>query len=337
MIVGLVLPSAASKSKRTIISPAMTKKKAADAEKTSNEEDRPPKRPLSAYNFFFKAERARFLGKDPNEADNCIRRKQHRKIPGMIGFKELAVMMGERWKRLPEEEREPYTQKFEQDRIRYKRETREWEERRSRKRLLEIQALKNAAKQKQQGHHHEEKRTNQLGSIGVAATGSMSAEYRAAEALHRSVAMSHNMSSPYAVVPAFPVGGGQEQHFSTSAASPWGAMMPVRSSNSAFPWYPQYGAQTNSHVRHHRAKYGRYEPPLCHSFGRKLTDAPSSVKRSPPEPMFASNVMFKNAAEVKVERMCPTPTEEMTDSLEQLETFLNSLLGDDLIGNLQRL
>ena len=107
-----------------------------------------PRRPLSAYNLFFSEERERILreiekkeGKnDGNDADDIEKgvngeepeaskeevdeekpkallrplipsqkkRRPHRKTHGKISFQELAKMVGERWKNLPDPERKYY-------------------------------------------------------------------------------------------------------------------------------------------------------------------------------------------------------------------------------------
>jgi len=114
-----------------------------------------PKRPLSAYNFFFRAERARILdsmsqaeekSKNNNNteeeavsADDVKEEKEDtkkgkgdkdydqvgndgKKIPhGMIGFQNLAKLIGKRWKELDAEGVEKYKQLADKDMIRYKK------------------------------------------------------------------------------------------------------------------------------------------------------------------------------------------------------------------------
>jgi hypothetical protein len=61
-----------------------------------------PKRPLSAYNIFFRKERQVLLGEDlalEFEITDQTRRK-HRKTHGKIGFAEMAKLVGQRWKKL---------------------------------------------------------------------------------------------------------------------------------------------------------------------------------------------------------------------------------------------
>jgi HMG-box domain len=63
-----------------------------------------PKRPLSAYNFFFKMERAKILQEIPDVAKERKPRRSH----GKIGFKELATRISSKWKSLSMEERAPF-------------------------------------------------------------------------------------------------------------------------------------------------------------------------------------------------------------------------------------
>ena len=93
-----------------------------------------PKRPLSAYNIFFKEERQRILDDlpqevlkqaDKDEAGKTRRRKHlsakdllHRKVD----FHKLAKMVGKRWRELPAAELEHYKSIADSDLQRYKKE-----------------------------------------------------------------------------------------------------------------------------------------------------------------------------------------------------------------------
>jgi hypothetical protein len=94
-----------------------------------------PKRPLSAYNFFFKEERQRILEDlpegeekeqpssscDKNEQDGGTRKRKKRPH-GKIGFESLAKMIGQRWQELEPEGVEYYKKKADADTQRYKEE-----------------------------------------------------------------------------------------------------------------------------------------------------------------------------------------------------------------------
>jgi len=90
-----------------------------------------PKRPLSAYNIFFKEERARILAAIPSggEADGADKSdeggekgsKKKKKVPhGKIGFESLAKVIGQRWQELEPEKAEYYKAKAAEDMKRYK-------------------------------------------------------------------------------------------------------------------------------------------------------------------------------------------------------------------------
>ena len=149
------------------LDPGWMQRQMADIEALDDEDPLPdpPRRPLSAYNFFFKAERARILGVDDD--DDCdldgqddeaaAKKRKHRKTPGMIGFRQLANHVGERWRSLSTEEKIPYQKKFEQDRIRYKTEMKAWEDAQRRRTIRQNKAMmarikleKEAKKQQQE-------------------------------------------------------------------------------------------------------------------------------------------------------------------------------------------
>lgn len=88
-----------------------------------------PKRPLSAYNIFFKEERHRILESIPESAaaveeeDSKQPGRKRRKNPhGKIGFENLAKIIGQRWQELGQPQVQSYKVKAEADKLRYKEE-----------------------------------------------------------------------------------------------------------------------------------------------------------------------------------------------------------------------
>jgi len=104
-----------------------------------------PKRPLSAYNYFFKSERARMLGIDEN-ADEISQGgdRRNRKVHGKISFRDMAHQVGTKWKALSDEDRAPYIKLFEEDRARYKSHMKVWNERHKKRVAMEAQQQKRA-------------------------------------------------------------------------------------------------------------------------------------------------------------------------------------------------
>ena len=76
-----------------------------------------PKRPLSAYNIFFKEERARLLAESSEQSAHG---KDKRTSSGKIKFESLAKIIGNKWQSLEGEEVEYYKSKAADDMKRYK-------------------------------------------------------------------------------------------------------------------------------------------------------------------------------------------------------------------------
>mmetsp|Transcript_19365 Transcript_19365/g.39299 ORF Transcript_19365/g.39299 Transcript_19365/m.39299 type:complete len:323 (-) Transcript_19365:100-1068(-) len=83
-----------------------------------------PKRPLSAYNIFFKEERARLLQKldDAKQEKVPEEESNDKKTPSKIGFENLAKIIGSKWQDLTPTEVEYYKGKANVDMKRYKSE-----------------------------------------------------------------------------------------------------------------------------------------------------------------------------------------------------------------------
>ena len=87
-----------------------------------------PKRPLSAYNVFFKEERSRLLEerKQKSEAKISDDKKKGGSKNAKIGFESLAKVIGHRWQELTSDQVEYYKKKADEDMVRYKREMEAW-------------------------------------------------------------------------------------------------------------------------------------------------------------------------------------------------------------------
>ena len=88
-----------------------------------------PCRPLSAYNLFFKKERASMIGQEAVAlyADPLIKR-MHRKTHGVVGFAEMAKMIGSKWKSLTEDDKKEFTVAAAVEKERYRKELDNWRE-----------------------------------------------------------------------------------------------------------------------------------------------------------------------------------------------------------------
>ena len=86
-----------------------------------------PKRPLSAYNIFFKEERVRVLA--TLEGEVCLTKKGKKSTSrkGKISFENLAKIIGSKWRDLSKSEVEYYKRKADTDMQRYRREMDEYQ------------------------------------------------------------------------------------------------------------------------------------------------------------------------------------------------------------------
>ena len=85
-----------------------------------------PKRPLSAYNFFFRDERAKIVAiveEDADIKDNDLTEEEVsrlRKDTGKVSFEEMGKIIGQRWKKIDEERHAHYSKLAEGSAQQYK-------------------------------------------------------------------------------------------------------------------------------------------------------------------------------------------------------------------------
>jgi len=98
-----------------------------------------PKRPLSAYNLFFRAERAKILIGETMEKDDSKENGRRRRPPhGIIGFSDLGKCIGARWKNLSFGEKKKLKRMADEESERYKKEMKEYKEREKKQKKVNV-------------------------------------------------------------------------------------------------------------------------------------------------------------------------------------------------------
>ena len=102
-----------------------------------------PRRPRTAYNFFFKCERKNILleamtqekgginSMSPDQVMKVLqadRDRPHRKLHGMVSFRDLTTKVSSKWRALDPVTKKLYQDLSAEDKIRYRKETKEWRE-----------------------------------------------------------------------------------------------------------------------------------------------------------------------------------------------------------------
>jgi len=121
-----------------------------------------PKRPLSAYNYFFKMERQRILKyvqRTPEDVfeEAVVDAEEEKRLwtgTKKVSFEEMGKIIGKRWKSMESTELETYTKLAAGDAGRYKKEIKEWTEKKveEKKQALADMHAKNAQMQAYQSN-----------------------------------------------------------------------------------------------------------------------------------------------------------------------------------------
>lgn len=96
-----------------------------------------PKRSLSAYNFFFAAERKKLLKSLPPRQGKRKPRNSH----GKLGFADMARTISAKWKKITPEEKVQFTELAKLDGIRYRTEMAQWKQNQHEKALAKMQMM----------------------------------------------------------------------------------------------------------------------------------------------------------------------------------------------------
>jgi hypothetical protein len=115
---------------------AVSKEESADGDLLTK-----PKRPLSAYNLFFRDQRGLLLDNLPTRGDDKPKRSH-----GKIGFKDLARTIAARWKDIAPDEKERYESIAAEGREKYLKRAKEWKKQQKKLGKVAKRQQKNASK-----------------------------------------------------------------------------------------------------------------------------------------------------------------------------------------------
>mmetsp|Transcript_7420 Transcript_7420/g.18182 ORF Transcript_7420/g.18182 Transcript_7420/m.18182 type:complete len:491 (+) Transcript_7420:196-1668(+) len=116
-----------------------------------------PNRPLSAYNLYFQKERAIMLGDAAEKTDQEPGKKRiHRKTHGKIGFADMAKIIGGKWKKLPEEEKEEFVKVAVELKEKYAKDLAEWREEQKKKAMMNSMASGPKSKMGKLSHDNDD-------------------------------------------------------------------------------------------------------------------------------------------------------------------------------------
>ena len=87
-----------------------------------------PKRPLSAYNLFFREQRQELLGEEISSAFPVTdqTKRKHRRSHGKVGFQEMASIIGKKWKSLSPSKRKVYEDMAAVEKAKYHKQVELW-------------------------------------------------------------------------------------------------------------------------------------------------------------------------------------------------------------------
>jgi len=117
-----------------------------------------PKRPLSAYNIFFRFERQSLLGEEvaKDHKVNSQAKRKHRKTHGKIGFADMARTISSKWKSMDPEEKKPFEVQAATEKQKYLIALEEWKKEQAEREAEEEIVRKVSAETKEE---EEDKRT----------------------------------------------------------------------------------------------------------------------------------------------------------------------------------